>query len=249
MLFYKEQVSRGAIMSKKIKNPAEEIWAILKDVSTSQKEAEERQEARRKEAEERQEAQRKEAEIWRKEIKALQKETEARRKEAEIQHKETEAQVKKTSESLEKGIKDLRKIVGDLGNSWGDLCENLIRGNLAERLKERGIEVEKVVTNIKNEFSEFDIVAINGEEIVVVEVKSKLDSNDVQNFLGQIKKFKGLWPRLSKGKKVYGAMAFVASARPSAVTKAEKAGLFVISGTGDVIIENKKDFKPTAFMN
>ena len=46
------------------------------------------------------------------------------------------------------------------------------------------------------------------------------------------------------GKTGYRNVAFATSARPSAVIKTEKAGFFVISATGDVILGIKKAFSP-----
>ena len=153
--------------------------------------------------------------------------------------KETDEQMKKTDIRID-------KIIGDFGNRWGKLGENLIKGSLVQRLNDRGIKVERVITNAKNSSSEFDIIAINGTETVVVEVKATLDPSDVQKFTESIKQFKTLWPEF-KGKTIYGAMAFLIRANRQADGLAQKQGFFVISATGDVIIQNKKDFQPKVF--
>ena len=87
---------------------------------------------------------------------------------------------------------------------------------------------------------------INGTETVVVEVKATLDPSDVRKFTESIKQFKTLWPKF-KDKTIYGAMAFLIRANRQADGLAQKQGFFVISATGDVIIQNKKDFQPKAF--
>ena len=124
--------------------------------------------------------------------------------------------------------------------------ENLVKGSLVQRLKERGIEVERVTTNAKKGSVEFDIIAVNGTETVVVEVKATLDPSDVDKFKKNIEGFKTLWPEF-KEKTVYGAMAFLIRSNKQAESLAEKQGFFVISSTGDVIIKNEKDFKPKVF--
>ena len=124
--------------------------------------------------------------------------------------------------------------------------ENLVKGNLAQRLNERGIKVEKVITNVKNKHSEFDIIAINGKETVVVEVKATLDPADVDEFMEDIKHFKSWWPEF-QNKKVYGAMAFLIKANRQADRLAQKRGFFVIEAVGDVIIQNKEGFQPQIF--
>ena len=92
----------------------------------------------------------------------------------------------------------INKFIGDTGNRWGQLRENLVKGSLAQRLKERGIQVEGVITNADKGDAEFDIIAVNGKEVVVVEVKATLDPPDVN-------KFKILWPEF-KEKTVYNSI-------------------------------------------
>ena len=159
---------------------------------------------------------------------------------------ETNKQIQETSEQMKKTDIQLKKFIGDTGNYWGKLGENLVKGNLAKRLREKGIEVEAVVTNAKKGGIEFDIIAINGKETVVVEVKATLDPSDVEKFKKDIEQFKTLWPTFAN-KTVYGAIAFLLRSNRQAEKLAEKEGFFVISATGDVLIKNKKDFKPKVF--
>ena len=142
---------------------------------------------------------------------------------------------KETDEQMKRTDIRINKVVGDFGNRWGKLGENLVKGSLVKRLKERGIPVEKVITNAKNGDVEFDIIAINGREIVVVEVKATLDPLDVDEFLERIKKFKIHWPEF-KEKTVYGAMAFLIRANKRADSLAGKRGFFCYfrnGGCGD----------------
>ena len=173
-------------------------------------------------------------EIW-----SLIKETQENLKELSVSQKETNEQMKRTDIKID-------KIIGDSGNRWGKLGENLVKGNLVKRLNERGIKVERVITNVKNGDSEFDIIAINGTELVVVEVKATLDPSDVDKFTKSIEKFKVLWPEF-KEKTIYGAIAFLIKANRQAEEIAKEQGFFVISAMGDVIIKNPKDFKPKVF--
>ena len=173
-------------------------------------------------------------EIW-KMFKESKKETNA----LKLQMQETDRQMKETDQRL-------NKFIGGNGNRWGALGENLIEGNLVKRLREKGIEVDYVTNQMRNEFAEFDIVAFNGKEIVIVEVKCTLDLSDVDEFVKKISKFKTWFPRF-KGNVVYGALAYLIEVKDNADKRAEKAGFFVIKATGDVSIKNKESFKPTPF--
>ena len=187
-------------------------------------------------------------EIW-----SLIKETQKNLKELSFSQKETDQQLKRFSadlsashEQMKRTDKKLNKVIGNTGNYWGKLGENLVKGNLAKRLNERGIKVEKVVTNAKKDGVEYDIIAVNGKETVVVEVKATLDPSDVYDFKESIEKFKTLWPEFKK-KTIYGAIAFLIKANKQAERLAEKQGFFVVSATGDVTIQNTENFKPKVF--
>ncbi len=160
--------------------------------------------------------------------------------------KELSASSQKTDRQVEKTAKTLDKYMGDSGNQWGRLGENLVKGNLAKRLKERGFEVDRVMTRIKRADTEFDIVAINGKDVVVVEVRASLDPSDVKEFEQNIKKFKTYWPEF-EGKTIYGAVAFLIKSNRQADILARKRGFLVIEAVGDVFVQNRKNFKPRVF--
>ncbi len=211
---------------------SDEIWSLLKETQKNLKEVS----ANQKELQD----SHKEARQEMQEIRAIQKETDQQMKELTISHKETNQQMKE----IDKQIND---VIGDSGNGWGKLGENLVKGSLAQQLKERGIEVERVITNAKNAFTEFDIIAINEKEAVVVEVKATLDPSDVKEFTENLKNFTNWWP-VFKNKTIYGAMAFlIKSNNKSASHLAQKQGFFVVDAIDDVIIQNEKDFTPKVF--
>ncbi len=179
-------------------------------------------------------------------IQASKEEDKKRIREIGEQMKETREQMKETDERMKKTDIRINAIVGDFGNRWGKLSENLVKGGLVQRLKERGIEVEKFIANLKHDDTEFDIIAINGKEAVVLEMKAILDPSDVDEFEEDISRFKTLWPEF-KDKTIYGALGFLMKASRQANEMAQKRGFFVIEATGDVIIQNKKNFAPKVF--
>ena len=157
--------------------------------------------------------------------------------------KENSQQIKENT----KGLTEARKL---FETQWGRLMESLVEGDLLRILNENGIEVKNTYMNVKSDLAEdqyeYDIVAGNGEEAVVVEVKTTLRVKHIKLFLEDIKKFSS---RLSvyKGKTIYGAVAYL-RAEEEANKYAERQGLFVIRVTGDsASIINKEGFKPKAF--
>ena len=217
----------------------------MQEIRASHKEAkQEMQEIRASHKEARREMQ--EIRASHKEARREMQEIRASQKVARQEIQEIRAIQKETSQQMKETDKKIHAVIGDFGNRWGKLGENLVKGSLVQRLKERGIEVERVITNAKNTETEFDIIAVNGKEVVVVEVKATLDPADVRKFTKNIQNFKVWWPEF-KNKTIYGAMAFLIKANRQASSLAEKQGFFVIEATGDVIIQNEQDFKPKIF--
>ena len=163
--------------------------------------------------------------------------------EAERQMQELREQMKDTDRRLKK--------TDELFNSqWGKLVESLVEGDLIPLLRARDIEVESTYPRVSGrrngEHYEFDILAINGKEVVVVEVKTTLRSEDVTHFLEKLARFTEYEP-VWKGKKIFGAVAYL---KTDAFVQAyaERQGLFVIRATGSsASIINQADFRPRVF--
>ena len=144
----------------------------------------------------------------------------------------------------------LKELAGLFTSQWGALMESLVEGDLVPLLQARGITVQSTHTRMhgrrNGEHYEFDILAGNGEEIVVVEVKTTLRAEDVAQFLGKLGKFTEYEP-VYKGKKVYGAVAYL-KADTSVQVHAQRQGLYVIRATGSsASIVNEADFRPRIF--
>ena len=88
--------------------------------------------------------------------------------------------------------------------------------------------VHHTVTNPRQNYGErrweFDIVAINGAEVVVVEVKTTLRVPDVDRFIGRLNEFPELMPEYAS-RRIYGAVAYLKAYQESDV-RAERLGLF-----------------------
>jgi hypothetical protein len=93
---------------------------------------------------------------------------------------------------------------------------------------------------------EIDLFAINGDSCVLIEVKSNLSIDDINEHIERMSKFKTLFP-LYADKKVYGAATGMVI--PDNVAKyAYKNGFFVIAQQGDsAIILNDQKFQPIAW--
>ena len=130
-------------------------------------------------------------------------------------------------------------------------------GGLIKLLGERGIKVNRVQQGViayrkdGTKEHEYDLVALNGKEAVVVEAKTTLNTHDVDVFLTKLKKFKKSLPNLSYKRVIYGAIAYLGIADESPESYAVKKGLFAIQSPGGKteisVIINKKNFRPKEF--
>ncbi len=158
--------------------------------------------------------------------------------ELKLSKKETELMFRATERKL-------NKLIYSFEDQWGRLIESLIEGGLVKLMNSRGIEVHRTSTRVTGDYKgrqyEFDIIAHNGNEIVIVEVKSGLNVKKVKEILEELSQVK-IWLHEYKNYKIYGALAYLKSNEES--TKfAERQGLFVIKATGDTSrIINQEDF-------
>ncbi|MBI4646698.1 MAG: hypothetical protein HY738_08950 [Bacteroidia bacterium] len=129
--------------------------------------------------------------------------------------------------------------------------EALIAPSSLKIFRERGIDVERTFTNIKikgkKRNAEFDVVLGNGREIVIIEVKTTMNVEKVNEFLEKLSRIREYFPEYSE-KQIYGAVAGI-KYEENSDKYAYRNGLFVIvnSGEGLIKIANSRKFKPAAF--
>ncbi len=246
----------------------DEIWKILKEVSLSQKETDRRmQETDRRMQETDRLIRKSKAETDRlirenkQEADRRKQEADRRKQEADRHKQETDRRIKENDQLIqaskaetERQIKENRLFIKQIdsrwGNHWGDLVEALIEGNFLQLLNERGIKVTKATPNYKglrqNQIKEFDLVATNGQEMVVIETKSSLTKVKVDHFLEVMRHFKEYCSEFST-LTVYGGVACLKSTKDT-LDYAEQKGLLVLRVSGqNAILENKESFKPKVF--
>jgi hypothetical protein len=157
--------------------------------------------------------------------------------------KETDMQFKET----DRKIRELDRL---FTSQWGKLVESLVEGDLIKLLKERDIQVESIVPRRKGNKNgqnyEFDLIAINGTEMVIVEVKTTLRPDDIDEFNKKLWNAKTYMPEYHD-KIIYGAVAFI-TADGSSDRMAQNKGFFVIKATGSSSsIVNEPGFMPKAY--
>ncbi|HAC64250.1 MAG TPA: DUF3782 domain-containing protein [Cyanothece sp. UBA12306] len=207
----------------------------LREIETDRRLAEIAAETQRREAEAAKEAQRREAEAA-----------------AEAQLREAEAQLR-TAE-LERSLAELRRTsdnamraVEGLTTCWGRFVEELVEPAVIQLFRSRGIDVKETYSRARVKRQgiamEIDILVVDDIEVVLVECKSRLSKDDVDEFLEKLSQFKQAFPHY-KNFQAYGAVAGI-EIDEGVDRYSYKKGLFVIKPSGETIkIINNSEFKP-----
>ncbi len=177
-------------------------------------------------------------------------ETDKKFKETDVKFQETDKKFQETDKQFKESEKRMKGLQNLFTSQWGKLIESLVEGDLIRELNQRQIAVQRTIQRIsgcvKGENFEFDIIAINGEEIVIVEVKTTLRPDDIKEFMNKLSMAK-TWMQEYKNSRIYGAVAFQ-KAYSGCDKMAANQGLFVIRATGNsASIKNTKDFQPRIY--
>jgi hypothetical protein len=215
---------------------ADDVWELLAELTTAQKETERLLREYAQEAErDRQEAKRSRQETERL-LQEYAQEAERNRQEAAMSRRETERQ-----------IKEVNKQIGNLGGKWGRFVENMVAPACETLFLNRGIPVHLVSPRVKarlgNETLEIDVLVTNKDHVLVVEVKSSLGVENVKELIEDLGEFRRFFPEYSH-KQLYGAVAGI-DLEEGADKYAYRQGLFVLAQAGEnVAILNDENFQP-----
>jgi len=174
-------------------------------------------------------------------------ETDRKWQETDRKWQETNRKWQETDKLFRASDKKLDKLETLFNDHWSKLIESLIEGSLIKALNEWNIPVNHTTTRTRGitdgQEWEIDIIAENGEEVVIVEVKTTLRKDDIEEVLYDMKNIKTWLPKL-KNNKIYGAVAYL-KAQAKADILAQKHGLFTIKATGhSAKVTNPNTFIP-----
>jgi PII-like signaling protein len=170
-------------------------------------------------------------------------------------HNSLQESSKKFDENLEKGIEKSRiafdKKLGELTGTWGKFVAEMVKPKIVELFKEKGIQIRTSMQQIEGFIGEerhyeIDLLLINTNVAVVVEIKSTLSKQDIDDHLLRLEKIKTVPPERVNlsGVTVFGAVAGMI-VEQGADRYAYKKGLYVLRQKGNLVeIVNDDKFKP-----
>lgn len=163
------------------------------------------------------------------------------------------AEADRRSSEVERTIAEIRatgdramKAVDALTTRWGRFVEELVEPAVLTLFQDRGIDIKEVYPRVRNKRQglamEIDILGVDDGDVVLVECKSRLSKDDVDEFLAKLRRFKQAFPHYADYQ-VYGAVAGI-EINEGIDPYAYKQGLFVIKPSGEgVAIANDADFQ------
>lgn len=182
-----------------------------------------------------------EAEKFQKEVRELQKENALQQKQTDLQLKQTDHQLKK-----------LGKKLGELGNSLGSFAEGMAFPSLEQILMQKfgaSNVAARSISKRGGDTLEVDVLGYsNGQTntAVIVEVKSHLKDEHLDQILNTLEKFPRFFPE-HKDKDLYGILVGV-RVPESIKNLARKKGIYIgRMGEDSFKLQIPKNFRPKNF--
>jgi hypothetical protein len=173
--------------------------------------------------------------IW-----AALQETDRLIKETGLQMKETDRQIKETD-----------KRVGGLTNRFGEIVEYMVVPNLVAKFRDLGFEFTRVAQDIEitdrehDIFTEVDAFLENGDKVMIVEIKTKPNIDDINDHAERMAKLRSYADLRNDKRKYLGAVAGVVFGERTC-DYALKNGFYVVEPSGETfrIIRPDGKYRP-----
>ena len=134
-----------------------------------------------------------------------------------LQSQETDKKFQETDRQLNQRFKEtdkkIRAALGLFTSQWGRLIEALVKPDALRLFQERGFQVHyampRVEAHVGGETMELDLLLENGQEVIIMEVKTTLKVDQVNEFINEkLAHFLAFFPRY-KDYKIYGGVAAI----------------------------------------
>jgi hypothetical protein len=197
-----------------VQAPAEEIWAILRDVAASQKETDRKFQ-----------------------------DTDRRFQDTDRKFQDTDRKFQETDRKLKEVVDSIGRLGNRLGEFVEEMVKPALVRLFRERGIEvhevhRGVSAER-----HGEAIEIDLMVVNETEVVAVECKNKLSVDDVDEHLARLARLRRLLPRYREAR-VMGAVAAIVLPDDVARYAYRKGLFVLAQSGDSVIIRNDARFVP-----
>jgi hypothetical protein len=152
-------------------------------------------------------------------------------------HKETEKAIKETQAAHKETEKTLNKAIGGLSNTLGSLVEHIMTPDLPRKFRQFGFTFDRITT-VKwadgkgNIYTEIDGLLENGNQAMVVEVKTTLRHEHIDDHLERMERVRKYADDHGDKREFLGAMAATITDKDTREYALSK-GFFVIEPSGE----------------
>jgi len=165
---------------------------------------------------------------------------------------ETDRIVKEVAESqkeTDRIVKETAQQIGKVNNRFGEIVEYMVAPNLREKFRELGLNFPKAnpnsdVSDYDNKiFLEIDVMLENGDKALLVEVKTKLTTEDVKDHIARLEKMRNYADLHGDKRAFLGAVAGIVMTS-NVKEYALKQGFYVIEPSGETFNITPPSGKP-----
>ncbi|MDB9424203.1 DUF3782 domain-containing protein, partial [Microcystis aeruginosa CS-564/01] len=114
--------------------------------------------------------------------------------EAKLESERRAAEAESSMAELKRTVERTSKAVDSLTTRWGRFVEELVEPAVLGLFQEKGIDIKEVYprARVKRQgiAMEIDILGVDDTDLVVVECKSRLSQDDVDEFIEKLTRFK-----------------------------------------------------------
>jgi lipocalin len=163
-------------------------------------------------------------------------------REGQKSHEEIKKTLKKSQDEAWHAIKEAQRNINGIGNTLGSLVEHIMTPALPRKFREFGFSFDKITT-VKwaaegSIYTQIDGLLENGDQAMIVEVKTTLRHEDIDEHLERMEKVRIYADDHGDKRKFFGAIAATITSQ-STREYALKKGLFVIEPSGDDVTVTK----------
>ncbi|MCL2791783.1 MAG: DUF3782 domain-containing protein [Spirochaetaceae bacterium] len=165
-----------------------------------------------------------------------------RMKELREQEAERQKEAARQTEELKKQIKETGRQISKLGNRFGELVEHLVAPGIVEKFNDIGFNFYEISPKgrefadpeTRQFVAEVDIVLESRDTFMAIEVKSKLQKQDIDDHIARMKVLRRIADSNDDKRKYLGAVAG-AIVTDEARNYARKSGFYVLEQSGDTM--------------
>jgi hypothetical protein len=147
-------------------------------------------------------------------------------------------ELRESQKDTDRIVKETSKQMGMLNNRFGEIVEYMVAPNLKDKFKEMGLKFYQASLDVvfsdddDNALFEVDVLLQNGDKAMLVEVKTKLTTEDVKEHIERLENMRAYADLHGDKRAFLGAVAGVVMTT-NAKKYALKQGFYVIEPSGE----------------